>query len=45
MKQTLFLTVLGIALILLAVGGWTVSGLRRALPIRRPALAGVPAGR
>ncbi len=39
MKMKLFLTLLGLAVLLLALGGWTVRGARRALrgPALRPA--------
>jgi hypothetical protein len=30
MKKTLFISIIALALIVLAVGGWTVKGLRRA---------------
>jgi hypothetical protein len=36
MKKTLFIGLLAIALIVLAVGGWTVKGLRRAVRGGRP---------
>jgi hypothetical protein len=40
MKRTLFLSILVLGVVLLALGGWTVRGIRRALtPPRRPALA------
>ena len=40
MKRTLFFSILAFAVFLLALGGWTVRGLRRALaPSRRPAFA------
>jgi hypothetical protein len=32
MKRSLFLVVIFLALLLLAVGGWAVQGVRRALP-------------
>ena len=36
MKKTLFISVIAIALVVLAVGGWTVKGLRRASRAGRP---------
>jgi hypothetical protein len=36
MKKTLFIGLIAIALIVLAVGGWTVKGLRRAVRGGRP---------
>ncbi len=40
MKRTLFFSIVILGVVLLALGGWTVKGLRRALvPARRPALA------
>jgi hypothetical protein len=44
MKRRLFFIGIGLALLTLAVGGWTVKGLRRARrtalrPVLRPALA------
>jgi len=40
MKRTLFLSVVILAIVALAVGGWTIKGLRRALtPQRRLAFA------
>jgi hypothetical protein len=37
MKKTLFIGFIAFALIVLAVGGWTVKGLRRAVRGGRPA--------
>ncbi len=40
MKRTLFFSTLALAVVLLALGGWTVKGLRRAGGFaRRPAFA------
>jgi hypothetical protein len=36
MKKTLFISFIALALIVLAVGGWTVKGLRRAARAGRP---------
>jgi hypothetical protein len=36
MQKTLFIGLLAIALIVLAVGGWTVKGFRRVLRAGRP---------
>ena len=39
MKQTLFFSIVILGIVSLALAGWTVKGLRRALPQRRLALA------
>ena len=35
MKQTLFFSIVILAVVALAVGGWTIKGVRRALPPKR----------
>jgi hypothetical protein len=40
MKRTLFFSTFALGILVLALGGWTVQGLRRALTVgRRPATA------
>ena len=36
MKKALFISIIALALIVLAVGGWTVKGIRRAVRAGRP---------
>ena len=38
MKKTLFISIIALALIVLAVGGWTVKGLRRLTRTGKPRL-------
>jgi hypothetical protein len=40
MKTKLFLALLALAIVLLALGGWTVEGVRRSLRVPALALAG-----
>ncbi len=39
MKVKAYLVLLAIAILVLAVGGWTVTGVRRVFGVRRPKLA------